>query len=90
MSTKQFEPDELYQFPIIAAVIYRHSRAGGNPSLRDENWIPACAGMTVRLLIYWYGNRIKSNGQIACPKFPASRSRAPAIRGAVELVDLRP
>ena len=25
----------------------RHSREGGNPSLRDENWIPAFAGMTV-------------------------------------------
>ena len=34
------------QFQIITALIYRHSRAGGNPSLREENWIPACAGTT--------------------------------------------
>ena len=33
-------------------------RAGGNRSLRDENWIPAYAGMTARLLIYCYRNRI--------------------------------
>ena len=27
--------------------------------MREENWIPACAGMTARLLIYCYGNRIR-------------------------------
>ena len=60
-----------YQFQIVTALICRHSHAGENPSLREENWIPACAGMTACLLIHCYGNRIRYRGL----KNPTKRCR---------------